>query len=117
MIIVLLANLCYLCYFLSDNKQVIGKEELYFNIGSNEILHCSIRNKTSFAKWVINGQKVQGMNSSSKRVKTTEDGKLVIENVQLSDGGTYECLRLEYVQYYTVYINGRKILFNTFRRP
>ena len=57
------------------------------------------------------------MNSSSKRVKTTEDGKLVIENVQLSDGGTYECLRLEYVQYYTVYINGRKILFNTFRRP
>ncbi|CAH3133327.1 unnamed protein product, partial [Pocillopora meandrina] len=90
-----------------NNKQVIGKEELYFNIGSNEILHCSIRNKTSFAKWVINGQKVQGMNSSSKRVKTTEDGKLVIENVQLSDGGTYECLRLEYVQYYTVYINAR----------
>ena len=117
MIIVLLANLCYLCYFLSDNKQVIGKEKLYFNIGSNEILHCSIRNKTSFARWVINGQKVQGMNSSSKRVKTTEDGKLVIENVQLSDGGTYECHRLEYVQYYTVYINGRKILFNTFRRP
>ncbi|XP_066015704.1 fibroblast growth factor receptor 4-like isoform X2 [Pocillopora verrucosa] len=89
------------------NKEVLGKENLYFDIGSNEILHCSIRNKTSFARWVINGQKVQGMNSSSKRVKTTEDGKLVIENVQLSDGGTYECLRLEYVQYYTVYINAR----------
>ncbi|XP_066015715.1 fibroblast growth factor receptor 1-A [Pocillopora verrucosa] len=89
------------------NKEVLGKENLYFDIGSNEILHCSIRNKTSFARWVINGQKVQGMNSSSKRVKTPEDGKLVIENVQLSDGGTYECLRLEYVQYYTVYINAR----------
>ena len=103
--------------FLSENEEVLGKENLYFDIGSNEILHCSIRNKTSFARWVINGQKVQRMNSSSKRVKATEDGKLVIENVQLSDGGTYECLRLEYVQYYTVYINGRKILFNTFRRP
>ena len=55
--------------------------------------------------------------NSSKRVKITEDGKLVIEDVQLSDGGTYECHRLEYVQYYTVYINGRKFLFNTFRRP
>nr|XP_058956060.1 vascular endothelial growth factor receptor 3-like isoform X2 [Pocillopora verrucosa] len=89
------------------NKEVLGKENLYFDIGSNEILHCSIRSKTSFSRWFINGQKVQRTNSSSKRVKTTKDGKLVIENVQLSDGGTYECLRLEYVQYYTVYINAR----------
>ncbi|XP_066015734.1 uncharacterized protein [Pocillopora verrucosa] len=89
------------------NREVLGKENLYFDIGSIEILHCSIRNKTSFARWVINGQKVQRMNSSSKRVKTTEDGKLVIENVQLSDGGTYECHRLEYVHYYTVYIKAR----------
>ena len=103
--------------FLSDNRKVSGKEKLHFDIGSNEILHCSIRNKTKFARWVINGQKVQRNTSSSKRVKTIGDSKLVIENVQLSDGGTYECLRLEYVQYYTVYINGRKILFNTFRRP
>ena len=103
--------------FLSENRKVWGKEELHFDVGNNEILHCSIRNKTRFATWVINGQKVQRNTSSSKRVKTEGDGKLVIENVQLSDGGTYECLRVEYVQYYTVYINGRKILFNSFRRP
>ena len=103
--------------FLSDNRKVPGKEKLHFDIGSNEILHCSIRNKTKFARWVINGQKVQRNTSSSKRVKTIGDSTLVIENVQLSDGGTYECLIREYVQYYTVYINGRKILFNAFRRP
>ncbi|XP_066015708.1 fibroblast growth factor receptor 4-like isoform X2 [Pocillopora verrucosa] len=58
-----------------NNIQVLGKENLYFDIGSNEILHCSIRNKTSFARWVINGQKMQGMNSFSKRVKTPEDAR------------------------------------------
>ena len=103
--------------FLSENRKVCGKEKLHFDVGNNEILHCSIRNKTRFATWVINGQKVQRNTSSSKRVKTKGDGELVIENVQLSDGGTYECLIEEYVQYYTVYINGRKILFNSFRRP
>ena len=103
--------------FLSENRKVCGKEKLHFDVGNNEILHCSIRNKTRFARWFINGQKVQRNTSSSKRVKTEGNGKLVIENVQLSDGGTYECLRVEYVQYYTVYINGRKILFNAFRRP
>ena len=103
--------------FLSEKITVSGKEKLHFNVGNDEILHCSIRNKTELARWVINGQKVQRNTFSSKRVKTKEDGRLVIENVQLSDGGTYECLITEYVQYYTVYINGRKILFNAFRRP
>ncbi|XP_027035864.1 vascular endothelial growth factor receptor 3-like isoform X5 [Pocillopora damicornis] len=89
------------------NRKVCGKEKLHFDVGNNEILHCSIRNKTRFARWFINGQKVQRNTSSSKRVKTKGDGELVIENVQLSDGGTYECLIEEYVQYYTVYINAR----------
>ncbi|XP_022777681.1 hemicentin-1-like isoform X2 [Stylophora pistillata] len=89
------------------NKQVMGKKELFFDIGSNENLHCSILNKTSFAMWIINGKKMQNRTSPSERVKTKKDGELVIENVQLSDGGTYECHRLEYVQYYTVYINAR----------
>ncbi|CAH3133335.1 unnamed protein product, partial [Pocillopora meandrina] len=89
------------------NRKVSGKEKLHFDVGNDKILHCSIRNKTKLARWVINGQKVQRNTFSSKRVKTTRDGKLVIENVQLSDGGTYECLVTEYVQYYTVYISAR----------
>ncbi|XP_022809370.1 hemicentin-1-like [Stylophora pistillata] len=89
------------------NKQVMGKKELFFDIGSNENLHCSILNKTSFARWIINGKKMQNTTSPSERVQTKKDGELVIENVQLSDGGTYECHRMEYVQYYTVYINAR----------
>ncbi|XP_022801378.1 vascular endothelial growth factor receptor 3-like isoform X1 [Stylophora pistillata] len=89
------------------NKQVLGKEKLFFDIGNKENLYCSILNKTSFARWIINGKKMQNRTSPSERVQTKKDGELVIENVQLSDGGTYECYRLEYVQYYTVYINAR----------
>ena len=100
-------SLFYLKKFLSENKQVMGRKELFFDIGSNENLYCAILNKTSFAMWIINGKKMQNITSPSERVKTKKDGELVIENVQLSDGGTYECHRLEYVQYYTVYINGR----------
>ena len=83
------------------------RDELYFDIGSTERLHCSIQNKTNHARWVINGLKLE-ITNSSRRIRAEDNGDLVIDDVQLSDGGVYECQRLEYVQYYIVYINGMK---------
>ena len=84
------------------------RDELDFDIGSEERLHCSLQNKTTHARWVINGLKLEITNSSSRRIRAEDNGDLVIDDVQLSDGGVYECQRLEYVQYYIVYINGMK---------
>ena len=87
---------------------MLDRYELYFDIGSREKLHCSIHNKTNHARWVINGLKLEITNSSSRRIRAEDNGDLVIKGVQLSDGGVYKCQRLEYVQYYIVYINGMK---------
>ena len=95
-------------FFFAENKNVLKGVELYFDIGSREKLHCSINNKTNHARWVINGRKLEITNSTSQRIRAGDNGDLFIEDVQLSDGGIYECQRLEYVQYNIVYINGMK---------
>ncbi|XP_022809906.1 roundabout homolog 1-like isoform X1 [Stylophora pistillata] len=95
------------CKMINESKKVLEKKELYFNIGSNEELRCSIHNETSYAGWAINGQKLQTANSTSQRIRTKETGELFIDKVQLSDAGLYECYRLEYVQYYIVYVNAK----------
>ena len=99
--------------FFAENKNVLERVELYFDIGSGEKLRCSIHNETNHARWVINGVKLEITNSTSQRIRAGDNGDLFIDDVQLSDGGTYECQRLEYVQYYIVYINGMKT--NLFR--
>ena len=87
---------------------MLNRETLYFEIGSTERLHCSIQNETNHARWTINGLKLEITNSSSRRIRAEDNGDLVIDDVQLSDGGAYECLILEHVEYYIVYINGMK---------
>ncbi|XP_066030097.1 fibroblast growth factor receptor 4-like [Pocillopora verrucosa] len=89
------------------NKKVLKREKLYFEIGSTERLQCSIQNETNHARWTINELKLEITNSSSRRIRAEDNGDLVIDDVQLSDGGAYECLILEHVEYYIVYINAR----------
>ncbi|KAJ7388610.1 Hemicentin-1 [Desmophyllum pertusum] len=87
------------------NKEVLEKKQLEFNIDASETVSCSIQNKTNFIKWFVNNKEVNS--TSGTRIRVTENGKLFIDKVQLSDGGIYECRRLEYAKYYTIYINAR----------
>ena len=70
---------------------MLERVELYFDIGSGEKLRCSIHNETNYARWVINGVKLEITNSTSQRIRAGDNGDLFIDDVQLSDGGTYEC--------------------------
>ena len=61
-------------------------ENLYFEIGSTERFRCSIQYETNHARWTINGLKLEITNSSSRRIRAEDNGDLVIDDVQLSDG-------------------------------
>ena len=62
------------------------RDELCFDIDTIERLHRLIHNTTNHARWVINGQKLEITNSSSQRIRAEDNGDLVIDDVQLSDG-------------------------------
>jgi len=88
---------------------VLNAVQLEFNVGSIDSITCSLENETSHMRWFNN--KHQEVNSTSGTRQTTNSGKLTIENIQLSDGGTYECRGLEHIRYYTIYVNGRPTYF------
>ena len=88
---------------------MLNADEREFNVGSSESILCSLENETSYLRWFNN--KHQEVNSTSGTRQMTNSGKLTIKSIQLSDGGTYECRGLEYVRYYTIYVNGRPTYF------
>ena len=94
-----------LLVFLSDNKTILDAVREYLNVNSRENIPCSLEDETNHIRWFNN--KRQEINSTSgTRITANPNGTLTIKNVQLSDGGTYECRGLEYTRYYTIYVNG-----------
>ena len=94
-----------LLVFLSDNKTILDADREFLNVNSREIIPCSLKDETNHIRWFNN--KRQEINSTSgTRMTAKPNGELTIENVQLRDGGTYECRGLKYTRYYTIYVNG-----------
>jgi len=82
----------------------------FLDVDSSEIIRCSLQNATNHITWFNN--KHQEINSTSEtRMKADKNGELTIKNDRLSDGGTYECRGLEYIRYYTIYVNGMPTYF------
>ena len=90
-------------FTLIENREVLEKRTFVSDIGSSETFKCSLKNDTAMTKWYIKGA---GASLSGGRIKKS-GGTLTIKNVQLSDGGTYECRGLKYTRFYTIYVNGR----------
>ena len=77
------------------------------DVGKIETIRCSLKNETSYISWFVNNRLQENNSTSESRVNANKNGELTITNVQLSDGGTYECRGLEYTRYYTIYVNGK----------
>ena len=85
---------------------MLKAEREVLDFGTSETIHCSLPEETNDIKWFNNKRQV--VSSTSKgRMKANKNGALTIKDVQLSDGGTYECRGLENTRYYTIYVNGR----------
>lgn len=72
---------------LTENKQVLEKKQLFLNIGRNEMLRCSMQNKTNYVRRFIYGKYQDANSTSGKRIRTSDNGELFIDRVQESDGG------------------------------
>ena len=105
-----LYRIYYFCNTL-ENREVLEKKTYVVDIDTSETIHCSLQNETSVVAWYDgNGNELK----SGGRI-TVSSKTLVLSDVQLSDGGTYECRGLTpgthvtYARFYTIYVNGRLI--------
>ena len=76
------------------------------DVGSTKTTLCNLENETSFMRW-FNYKNQEISSICTCGAIPQKNGELIINNVQLSDGGTYECRGLEYTKYFTIYVNGR----------
>ncbi|XP_068759681.1 fibroblast growth factor receptor 1-like [Montipora capricornis] len=88
-----------------NNVEVLEKKSLSSNLGSTETVKCSLKNENQnkMVIWYEIGTTVRELKSEGRIV--VNGGTLTIKNVQLHDGGTYECRGVRYTRFYTVYIN------------
>ena len=85
---------------------MLDPKPLEFNFESTDSITCEIKSESSHLTWFNN--KHQKVNFTSEtRITASKDGRLTIKDIQLSDGGTYECRGLDHIRYYTIYVNGR----------
>ena len=85
---------------------MLPKEDMFMDVDSKENFHCTLQNETSLIRW-YNSTGQELTTAPGGRIKAFRNGTFSIERVELSDGGTYQCKGLEYIKYYTIYINGR----------
>ena len=89
---------------------MLDPAQLEFNVESTDSIRCDLKSESRHLRWFNN--KHQEANSTSEtRIMASKNGELTIKNIQLSDGGTYECRGLEHIRYYTIYVNGRPTYF------
>ena len=97
-------------FVIMEDKEVLNMETMVMDIGTKETFSCTLKNETTLIRWYNStGQELHS--ESGGRIKTFRNGTFTIESVKLSDGGTYACKGLKYIQYYTIYVNGRSNYF------
>ena len=88
--------------------EVLEQKSLSSNLGSTDTVKCSFKkenqNEREMVKWYEIGTTVRELKSEG-RIEVN-GVTLTIKNVQLHDGGTYECRGVGYTRFYTVYVNG-----------
>ena len=94
--------------FSIENREVLEKQSIVIDIGTNETIQCYLQNENDFIRWYDDTG--DEFNSTPGGRIEVSGGTLSIRNAQSSDGGTYECRGLIYSRFYTAYVNGRSII-------
>ena len=81
---------------------MLDRNPYYLKIGSSETLPCSLPNDTHI-RWYIDDKVAS---TSGGHIKTSNNA-LTINDIRVSDGGTYECRGLKYTKFFTIYVIGR----------
>ena len=93
-------------FVTAGDKKVLQTVKIDMEIGTQQNVYCTLNNETTVIRWYNStGQELHS--KSAGGMKTSRDGTLTIESVKLSDGGIYTCKGLNYMQYYTFYVNGK----------
>ncbi|XP_068690826.1 neural cell adhesion molecule 1-like [Montipora foliosa] len=90
-----------------NNVEVLEQKSLSSNLGSTNSVKCSLKreNQNELVKWYEIGTTVRELKSEG-RIEVN-GVTLTIKNLQLHDGGTYECRGVGYTRFYTVYVNAQ----------